>query len=489
MALDLFRVSGGFQIDESSQFLEGAVVPALDAPVGSLYTLTTNGTLYTKIAAGAGTDKWSAVGDSSAILALIAAETTARQAADTTLQANINTETTARAGADTTLQANIDAEITLRTAGDATNAAAILSETTLRVAGDATNAAAILAEQTARIAADSALDARIDALGNAFNYVGVLTGGATAGTPLDLTALPAEGKNPGDYYKVTTAGYFNDGTSTFYKNVGDGLVWNLYGQMDSIDNTNSQVQGTAGEVTVTGTTDTGYVIGIDGTFSGRVTTVETGLAAEITARTAADAAEITARAAADTTLQANIDAEATLRVAGDAANAAAVLAEQTARVAADATLQAAINTEATARAAADTTLQANIDAEITARTAADTTIQSALTTLTTFVNKDGKVTEANAVQVLSDTIAVPVVAVQWIVHVQDVAVPTKVSAYEVFAASNGVTVDFTRFGLLKLNGGVASVTVTAALNGALGIDLAVGTAADANIKIKRVAVV
>lgn len=48
----------------------------------------------------------------------IDAEQTARQAADNTLQTNITNEATARQSADSTLQANIDAEASARQAAD-----------------------------------------------------------------------------------------------------------------------------------------------------------------------------------------------------------------------------------------------------------------------------------------------------------------------------------------------------------------------------------
>ena len=61
MSLDLFRVAGGIQINDSTQILEGAGAPSVDAPVGSVYTNTTTGGLYTKVLTGAGTDKWELV--------------------------------------------------------------------------------------------------------------------------------------------------------------------------------------------------------------------------------------------------------------------------------------------------------------------------------------------------------------------------------------------------------------------------------------------
>lgn len=119
------------------------------------------------------------------------------------------------------------------------------------------------------------VDAEVAKLGNAFNYVGVVDGGTDV-APTDLSALPEVGKDAGDYYKVGVAGYFTvDGSTILFANVGDGLVFNLAGGVDVIDNTNSSVAGTANEIAVTGSADTGFVVAIDAAFSGRVTTLET----------------------------------------------------------------------------------------------------------------------------------------------------------------------------------------------------------------------
>lgn len=93
--------------------------------------------------------------------AALAAETSARQSADSTLQSNISAEASARASAvsseasarqsaDTTLQSNIDAEVAAR-------AAAVSAEASARSSADS-------AEQSARQAADAALQAAILAL-------------------------------------------------------------------------------------------------------------------------------------------------------------------------------------------------------------------------------------------------------------------------------------------------------------------------------------
>ena len=125
---------------------------------------------------------------------------------------------------------------------------------------------------------DNAIDAvenSITSLGNAFNYVGTLDGGAT-GSATDLALLAAAGKNTGDYYKVSTAGYFKVGAGAeFYVNQNDGLVWNSSAGVDIIDNTNSNVAGTATFVAVTGSSDTGFTVDIATAFKDRVTTLET----------------------------------------------------------------------------------------------------------------------------------------------------------------------------------------------------------------------
>lgn len=60
MSLDLFRVMGGIQIDDSVQFLEGSGVPSFDAPLGSIYSDTSTGSVgyFLKVGSGVGADKW-----------------------------------------------------------------------------------------------------------------------------------------------------------------------------------------------------------------------------------------------------------------------------------------------------------------------------------------------------------------------------------------------------------------------------------------------
>lgn len=68
--------------------------------------------------------------------AAISAETSARSAADTTLQGNINTEASTRASADTTLQGNIDSEASTRSSADTTLQNNIDAEASTRASAD-----------------------------------------------------------------------------------------------------------------------------------------------------------------------------------------------------------------------------------------------------------------------------------------------------------------------------------------------------------------
>lgn len=114
-------------------------------------------------------------------------------------------------------------------------------------------------------AAIKAVADNVNALGSAFNYVGTLTGGETSAEAYDLSTLAEGGKDAGDYYKVTSDGYFKIGEegTPFFVKAKDGLVWNSLGGVDVIDNTNSEVLAGA-NISVTGSSDTGFTVALDG---------------------------------------------------------------------------------------------------------------------------------------------------------------------------------------------------------------------------------
>lgn len=131
---------------------------------------------------------------------------------------------------------------------------------------------------TTLLGAITTLDARakanadsIAALGNAFNYVGTLAGGSS-GAPFDLSTLAADQRNTGDYFKVSSGGWFkvSSAAAPFYANTNDGLVKNSVGNgWDVIDNTDATVTGTVDRITVTGSVDTGYAIDLAANYVGQ----------------------------------------------------------------------------------------------------------------------------------------------------------------------------------------------------------------------------
>lgn len=389
MSLDLFRVSGGIQIDESTQILEGAAAPAVDAPVGSVYTETTTGGLYTKVTAGAGTDKWELVA----------------------------------------VKSYVDSEIT-------------------------------------------AVENMVAALGAAFNYIGVLTGGADEANAFDLGTLAGGAKDTGDYYKVTTAGWFTYNNVATYFNVGDGLVFNAAGGYDKIDNTNSEVQGTADYVTVTGSTDSGFVVDVATTFKDRVSTAESNITT-LQGDVGTLQTDLTALTGRVTTAEGEID---TLQT--DVTAAQSDITDIRSFIGA-----ADGDTAPTYTSALVVTQGATLEAAVGELDAAVDTVQTDLNTLEAAVELDSKLTTGTATSV-ADTVAA--VAAKWIVHVDDGA--GNIAAYELFAASNGTTVDFTRFALLRIGTAIDGLDVTATQSGA-NIVLTVSATNAVNVKIKRVAVI
>ena len=98
-----------------------------------------------------------------------AAESTARAAADVSLQTNIDAEAATRGAADTTLQTNIDDEAATRGAADTTLQTNIDDEAATRGAADTALQVNIDDEATTRAAADAALQTNIDTSYNSLN--------------------------------------------------------------------------------------------------------------------------------------------------------------------------------------------------------------------------------------------------------------------------------------------------------------------------------
>lgn len=275
-----------------------------------------------------------------------------------TLTTNLQTEVDNRIAGDAALQSDIDqlttdltAEITRATDAEGVLTAAVAAETAARTSDMADMAAGLAALETSTAAADTALQASITnltntkadiayvdglltSLGNAFQYVGLATGGVDSGSAFDLTTLGEIAA--GAYYKVAglsgTEAWFKVGAAgvPFMANGQDGLLFNTSGGVDVIDATDYEVIG-SDDILVTGSMSVGYTISFTPAALARFTALQTAIDAEATTARAAEAA-----------LDADITALDTRVTQVETDAAAALAAEVTARTDADAVLQASI---------------------------------------------------------------------------------------------------------------------------------------------------
>jgi gas vesicle protein len=225
------------------------------------------------------------------------------------------------------------------------------------------------------------LESAIAVLGNAFDYIGTVVPNAVEGS---ATVMPS-GQPAGAYYKALATGYLIGAEANavaFFVNLNDGVVRNTAntGQTwDVIAHVDSQSYGTAGQIDVTGTVDTGFTISIDAAYTAAAAQA---LSNEANARVAGDstnanaiAAETTRAEAAELVLtnsvvlvNANVSALAG-RVSSDEANASALAGTVSTNYT---TLNAAVNAETVRALAAESALSNAIANATSSSTAAET---------------------------------------------------------------------------------------------------------------------
>ncbi len=221
----------------------------------------------------------------------IAVETTRAEAAEATLQTNIDSEASSRASADTTLQSNID------------------SEASSRASADTTLQGNIDSEASSRASADTALQAAVDAVET----------GAGLGSDGSYTA------NSSTNY-ITSAGSLvaaDEALDSQIKTNADAISSEASTRASADTTLQSNIDSEASARSSADTTLQGNIDTEAASRASADTTLQSNIDTEETARIAAVSGEATARSSADTTLQSNIDAEAsTARAAESALDAA-----------------------------------------------------------------------------------------------------------------------------------------------------------------------
>jgi hypothetical protein len=370
----IFTYTGPSESEVRAHFSAGTGITLTNGSIAVDNTIATVSALNNEITRSANAE--------STITSNLNSEITRSINAESTLSANILIEKTRAVEIETTLSANLNNEITRSVNSEATLSANILVEKSRALSAESTLLSAINAEKTRAMLAESSFSSSIQAIGSAFNYIGTVSGGSQ-GSPTSLTGLAQ--KDTGDYYKVALDGWFNDGVNTFYAHINDGLVWNLSGTVDKLDNSDTVISGTSSYISVSGSTDNGYTVDVDSAFKTRVSNLETSLNNEITRSTGVDTTltaslnnEVTRSTNAELTLTSNLNAEITRGVNAEATITTSLNNEITRSVNADSTLTANILVEKTRSLNAESTLTSNLNDEITRSTNAESTLTSSL---------------------------------------------------------------------------------------------------------------
>jgi hypothetical protein len=464
MSQDFFRVERGVELDESVQMLQGAGAPGAAgdtslAPVGSTYQDHATGDLYTKIAAGVGTNKWQKLASESYVNNAVGATVSWREPA--IVRDNVATVVPAGAAA-----APIVVDGVSITDGQRVLFSAITGGNgkNIYVYNQATGL--FVEDINAESSGDAAYVQSGTSAGKTYIYNG------SAWVQSDQASLDelgfirafigkgAAGSEPTDY---TSNNFVVDGTSlesavgALDAEVGANVSLGNYVVPANKVNGNIQALDSA----IGANVSAGNHISPANTVQQNVQALDTQIGAEL-----AVGNFITASQATNSAITA-LDAE----IGANVVNGNFVLA--TSKV--NANIQA-LDTQIGANVVTGTyvgptfTTNANIQSLDTAL---------ALATLAT------NVTNVTSVQTID---SVPAgLGAKWLVRVVDAADSTRVYATEVYAVDNGVSADYTRYATLKIGTNIPGLSVTVDLNGG-ALRLRVASTAAVNVSARRVGV-
>lgn len=465
MSLDFFRIERGLELDDSVQYLQGAGVPGLlgdtaDALIGSVYTDNLTGDLFTKIAAGTGADKWQRLASETYVNNALGATVSWREPARvrenvlTTLPTGTATQPITVDGVSITNGQRV--LFSAIVGGNGKNiyvynqaAGLFVEDTNAETNGDATYIEAGTSAGATYIYNGSAWvqsdQASLDEEGFLRAYVGKLTAGnvlpqytstnfvaLSQNLTAAVSALDAEfgvNVNLGNY--IVPANAVNQNIQALDTAIGPNVTTGGFILASNKVQQNIQVLDThlGAEFLA------GNYISLNQTVSGAVTALDVAIGPNVV-----DGNHILAA----TKVQQNIQA-----------------------------LDSQIGPELTVGeyfAAGDSTNVAvqKLDVAIAAAT-----LQTSETNVT-------------SVQTI-DAAPVGATVAKWFVRVEDASDSTKVYATEVYALSNGVTSDFTRYATLRIGTSITGLVVSVDLN-AGQLRLRVASTAAVNVTARRASV-
>ena len=464
MSQDFFRIERGLELDETVQMLQGAGVPGAagdtsEAPVGSTYQQNDDGSLWTKITAGVGTDKWQKMASQQYVDNAVGSVLTwqmpvaARDAVATTLptgaaNAPIVVDGVTVTNGQRVLFADIagGAGANIYTYNQATGTfAAALTPTA--TSGDATYVSAGTAA------------------GQTYVYNG------STWVLIDQGALDEEGFIRAFVGKSGVGAILPTYTSTFFVANGDSLEAAI-GEIDAELGANVNL---------------GHFIGPAYSVNGNIQRLDTEMGANVTLGN-----HITPANTINQNIQ-DLDtfAGAPLLV-GNFISAGQQLSGAITSIDAELGPNVSTGNFVTSANKINQNIQA-LDTQIGANVVAGTYVVptastnanvQALDTALATTTLQTAVTNVTSVQTIDSVTAD---GAKWLVRVENAADSTNVYSTEVYAVGNGVSADYTRYATLKIGASIAGLAVTVDFS-AGALRLRVASTAAVNVVARRVGV-
>ena len=134
-------------------------------------------------------------------------------------------------------------------------------------------------------------------------------------------------------------------------------------------------------------------------------------------------------------------------------------------------------------------LDASVGGDVTTNTIitntndANTNIQS----IADYVEENNKEITAVTVTTITNIDTVTAELAKWVIRCEETATPANVYMAEVLATHDGVNVDNSKYGILKLGTNINGLSITVALSGGTDLQIQVTSTAAVNVKVQRVA--